>query len=96
MYSNTIALTDCEFKVSEKGRQRVIKEKRKNVHAGVLGNVVAYDIPVPEMKDLNGFYELTYNPYKYTQFVVKSTGASVYGASVVYLLNKKIYAKDIY
>lgn len=30
-------LTDCHFRVSEAGRQRVIKEQRKNVHAFVLG-----------------------------------------------------------
>ena len=31
-------LKDVTFKVSEAGRQRVLREKRKNVHAGVVGN----------------------------------------------------------
>jgi len=96
MYSTTLMLTDCRFKVSEAGRQRVIKEQRKNVHAGIVGQVEAYNINTPTMDDLNGFHELTYNPYKYNQFVVKSTGASVCGADIVFLLNKKIYAKNIY
>src|SRR5258708_30255532 len=30
----------CKFVVREKGRQRVIKEKRKNVHAFVVGYLV--------------------------------------------------------
>lgn len=30
------------FKVSEAGRQRVLREKRKNVHAGVVGTLVAW------------------------------------------------------
>jgi hypothetical protein len=31
----------ARFKVSEAGRQRVLREKRKNVHAGVVGTLVA-------------------------------------------------------
>lgn len=31
---------EIQFKVSETGRQRVIREKRKNVHAGVVGNLL--------------------------------------------------------
>ena len=34
-----VVLHDCEFRVSEAGRQRVIREKRKNVHAGVVGTL---------------------------------------------------------
>jgi len=29
-----------QFKVSESGRQRVIREKRKNVHAGIIGELL--------------------------------------------------------
>lgn len=61
-----IRLKDVTFKVSEAGRQRVLREKRKNVHAGVLGTVVEdwEQIPLfikPE--------PVTYNPYKYSSFV---------------------------
>lgn len=42
-HADAVELKDCEFKVSEAGRQRVIREKRKNVHAGVAGTLVAYD-----------------------------------------------------
>jgi len=37
-HRDSLHLQDAEFKVSEKGRQRVIRERRKNVHAGVVGN----------------------------------------------------------
>ncbi len=33
-----IELTDVKFKVSQAGRERVLREKRKNVHAFVEGN----------------------------------------------------------
>jgi len=33
-----LALKDATFKVSRAGRERVIREQRKNVHAGVQGS----------------------------------------------------------
>jgi len=36
-YASSIALDDVTFSVSEAGRQRVIREGRKNVHAGAIG-----------------------------------------------------------
>lgn len=35
-----VRLTNAEFKVSEAGRQRVLREKKKNVHAFVEGDIV--------------------------------------------------------
>lgn len=61
---DSIALKDVVFKVSEKGRQRVLKEKRKNVHAVIEGTICC---PV-EIEALST--KVTYNPYKYKSFVV--------------------------
>lgn len=95
-YSTALKLSNCEFKVSEAGRQRVLKEKRKNVHAGVVGNVVAIDITIEDLDNpLNELTQLTYNPYKYDSFVVKETEQPVKSAEIVYLLNKRIYAKNV-
>lgn len=66
---DTISLRDCKFKVSQKGRQRVLKEKRKNVHAGVEGNWVQ-EIVTP---DLLKCVKIVYNPYKYDSFVEQKT-----------------------
>lgn len=42
-------ITDAELHVSEAGRQRVIRDQSKNVHAGIIGKLVAFqmhsDIP---------------------------------------------------
>ena len=35
--SETVYLKDCTMKVSEAGRQRVLKERRKNVHSYIVG-----------------------------------------------------------
>lgn len=63
-------LFDAKFKVSEAGRQRVLKEKRKNVHAGVVGDWIdsSSDYVTIDAVAINGS-AITYNPYKYSTFV---------------------------
>jgi len=61
---NFLALKDVKFKVSEAGRQRVLREGRKNVHAYVYGEeLIKYEI------DSHGYMDLYYDPYKYDSFV---------------------------
>jgi hypothetical protein len=57
-YADNIKLKDAKFVVSEKTRQRVLKEGKKYVHAFVVGELV--------MDDWNLFKEcevVCYNPY---------------------------------
>ena len=69
-----VCLWDCSFRVNKKGRERVIKEKRKNVHAGISGYV---DGDAQVMETLGVDWEssrpntsrVTYNPYKHETFV---------------------------
>jgi hypothetical protein len=90
--SSIVLMQDCVFKVSEKGRQRVLREKVKNVHAGVLGELISTE---SEVDDTSSFVELTYNPYIYDSFVVKESGKPVLSAKKVYLINKRIFAQDV-
>jgi L-fucose mutarotase/ribose pyranase (RbsD/FucU family) len=73
-----ITLWDASFKVSEAGRQRVIKEKRKNVHAGVVGIVANVNI----LCQLKG---VTYNPYKFDSFIMRDNELPIYNAQVARL-----------
>lgn len=41
-HADKVLLRDVTFKVSEAGRQRVIREGRKNVHAGAVGTLEAF------------------------------------------------------
>lgn len=56
-------LVNCTFKVSEAGRQRVLREKVKNVHAGVVGQLTTTSSRSRATTSVN------YNPYKYRTFV---------------------------
>ncbi len=62
-HSEYVELENCKFKVSEAGRQRVLREKRKNVHAFVTGDLVSMDYT-----GICGEMAM-YNPYKYDSFV---------------------------
>lgn len=61
---DSILLTDVSFVVREAGRQRVISEGRKNVHAFVKGKVVATNTGDHDTTDRR----VSYNPYKHGYF----------------------------
>lgn len=67
-HAEDVTLTDCTFKVSKAGRERVLRERRKNVHAGVVGQLIKTNVPLSHMPQM---VSVTYNPYKYESFVRK-------------------------
>ena len=71
-HTDKISLKDVVFSVSEAGRQRVLREKRKNVHAYVIGFI-------DKFQPLKGS-EITYNPYKWANFVKKRGKKPVFQA----------------
>lgn len=85
-YRDEVDLVNVEFRVSEKGRQRVLKEQKKNVHAGVVGELVN---PMAVAKELKQMY---YNPYVTETFVEMKTNKPVKKAEYALLKDKKIFA----
>lgn len=83
-----------QFIVSEKGRERVLKEKRKNVHAFVRGVVDLSRTPSLEERKLQKpktLRKVTYNPYKYKTFVDAKTGEEVNYAKEVFIDGRDVY-----
>lgn len=80
---------DCEFRVSEKGRERVLKEKKKNVHAYVVCSTFI-DTPLLSKLYLENQGKVKYNPYAGPTFVNES-GDTVKRADWVHfeLINDK-------
>lgn len=78
-----ITLEGVVFKVSESGRQRVIREKRKNVHALVKGRVVAFQAA-------DGGVPVRYNPYLRPTFFRADNDESVITAERVSIGGKGI------
>ena len=88
-----VALIDARFSVRESGRQRVLREKRKNVHAFVTG-FVAQSKDVPAATKKPGF-QVYYNPYKTKTFINKRTKKPVMEADLVMLGDKGIVAWNV-
>ena len=63
MHTDSVCLWNASFQVGKKGRERVVKEKRKNVHAGVSGYVVDM---IPACRTHS---DLSYNPKWHKGFV---------------------------
>ena len=93
-HSSMVEMSDCTFKVSEAGRQRVLAEKRKNVHAGIVGIVRTIGENMDPLsrtamrREANwvrhgghpAYTPITYNPYKFKTFVRRSTETPVTSA----------------
>ena len=78
-----VLLKDAEGKVSEAGRQRVLREGKKNVHAGIVGELVVLGDRGTEdiSAGIKAFGDtITYNPRKYTGFVHTVDGSRFEGS----------------
>ena len=82
-YSDEINLFNCEFLVNQKNRQRVIKTKRKNVHAFVRGYI--WDTPIDLIK------QVSYNPYVNWYFYDTNDLVSVHKAHFVRGIDGKLF-----
>jgi hypothetical protein len=84
-------LEDVTFKVYKNGRKKVLKEKRKNVHAYVTP--LSYTVPVIKNYKDSELREIYYNPYLCETFVYKDTGESLEGKTLnrVLVKNNKVY-----
>lgn len=84
-HAQELTLRDVTFKVSEAGRQRVLKEQRKNVHAGVVGYLCD---PIPR----ESWERVSYNPYTSSQFYYcDRQDVSVYNANFAVLADRKVW-----
>jgi hypothetical protein len=95
-HATTLGLRDVQFRVREAGRQRVIKEKRKNVHAFCVGEqVTGLRTFLAILGDLRPV-EVSYNPYRGGSFYRKDTGENVKGARFVWMRSdRKVFAFGI-
>ena len=70
----SIVLSYPKIKVNESGRQKVIKDKAKNVHAFITG----FPNSVNKLFTSTDKRAITYNPYRFRTFVYKNGLHDVY------------------
>lgn len=96
-------LSGVKCHVRENGRQKVIREKRKNVHAFLIASSINVTIANDEsVKRILGenvednykdWEEVTYNPYRGGYFYWKSDGTPVKYLPYATLINGKVYSQ---
>ena len=74
-HATEVVLGSATFEVNEAGRQKVLRERKKNVHAFVRGRVVSFCYPGGMTAHFSR--PVTYNPFKAPTFVVASTFPAV-------------------
>ena len=92
---DSIILKDATFHIQHAGRKKVLREKRKNVHAYVSGKFKEsfWHTQAPDYVWI-AKQRITYNPYKHKSFVDKETLKPITGAEVVHISDKRITAGE--
>jgi len=89
-HCDSVIIEGAKFIVSQRGRERVLQEKRKNVHAYVRGELKEGPDTKCRAWHLVG-RRVFYDPYKYDSFVL-SDKTPVTGAERVEIHDNRVYA----
>ena len=88
-----VLLKDVKFAVQPAGRRKVLREKRKNVHAFVRGDMVSpHSIPYPELNEFTN--EVTYNPYHYSTFYFQASELGITHADYALVRHGKVWVRE--
>jgi len=68
-YVDYLLLKNVKYCVGKKGRERVLREKQKNVHAGLRGIVIHYLKFIPYNNANCSASKVSYNPYENETFI---------------------------
>jgi hypothetical protein len=100
-HATSFTVEDATFKVSEAGRKRVLRERRKNVHAGIVGQLVNWvDLGGAhfglESAPLDNGTGISYNPYFAGHFYTRDEWrAPVHSAKYVVATGRDVTAFNI-
>lgn len=77
-HTNNLIMSNCEFRVGQKGRERVLRTGQKNVHSFIVGEISDF---LPHNSD--NWRAVRYNPYDAEYFHLTGTDLPVYRAVFV-------------
>lgn len=88
-YADQIVIHNVKFIVHQSGRMKVLKERKKNVHAYVKGQF-RFCLQDLDQKE-NFMHEAYYNPYKTYAFVDKETAEWIEHVDIARCVDRKVY-----
>ena len=90
-HAHRVELWGVTPKVSKAGRLRVLRDRCKNVHAGLQGELVSYT-PCPKLNHKGDDWEaITYNPYLYETFVYTKDTKEFTGARSCIMEGREVF-----
>ena len=86
-HSKYVTIRNPEFVVRQSGRNKVLQERKKNVHAFVRGELEdLFSHGLDDLvKTVTQGEAVTYNPYKYETFVYADSESAIYEARMACL-----------
>lgn len=86
-HANAIILKNAKFVVQPAGREKVLREQKKNVHAFVRGDLEIVSTSNDRLRYCNdrikSMSKVTYNPYKKDHFFYVANGRKIEYAETV-------------
>lgn len=86
-YAMSVTLRNSIFRVSMAGRNRVLRDRRRNVHAVVVGEFVCVDESIPAAANRVAYY----NPYLTETFIDEHTKEPLSKAAIAHCQEKRVY-----
>lgn len=80
-----------KFKVSDAGRERCLREKKRNVHAFIVSSDEPKVVCKSDIPAIDTLAEVKYNPYRASGFVNTATGETIQSARNIYLIDGRCY-----
>ncbi|ATI18856.1 hypothetical protein SEA_DIANE_72 [Streptomyces phage Diane] len=90
-YASAVLLSDVEFRVHERGRQRAVRQSVRNVHAWVIGEVEEVRKDPVALFIGSDYRQAVYDPWKGSTFVDRKTLAPVRRAHSVIYVGKDVF-----
>ena len=90
-HCDEVVLKDVNLVVRPGGRAKVLREKRKNVHAFAKGELIYTSVGNNTKvfaKYVENFKQIVYDPYQFESFVYADSEEPIFKADTVHLNNK--------
>ena len=94
-HRNYLEVQDVTWVVQQGGRERVLREGKKNVHAFARGTLIeTKGFPHHKRQGRGSAVAVTYNPYKYDTFMCRSTYPGVNESSPLRKSQVGLFTRD--
>lgn len=93
-YVESGIIEDGRFQVSDAGRERCLREKKRNVHAFITSPTEPRPVERDALPPAPRLAEVKYNPYRANTFINSKTGNVISAAKAIYLIDGRCFVDD--